>query len=74
MSVCTPDAATVHDWVRIIQGEYQESPGLSLTYAQVRRMWNLDPAVCDEVLERLQTTGVLRLNPRGMYVRNASLN
>ncbi|HET7620142.1 MAG TPA: hypothetical protein VFK20_16660 [Vicinamibacterales bacterium] len=73
MFVCAPDAATVHDWIRIVQGEYQESPGLSLTYRQVQRMWNLDAAVCDAVLEHLQATGFLRLNARGMYVRNGSL-
>jgi hypothetical protein len=73
MSVCAPDASAVHDWARIVQGEYQESPGLSLTYPQVRRMWNLDAAVCDEVLAQLRATGFLRLNPRGMYVRNNSI-
>ena len=70
MSVCAPNRVSVQDWVRIVRGEYQESPGLSLTRAQVRRLWSLDPAVCDAVLERLVASGYLRVNEYEMFVRN----
>jgi hypothetical protein len=60
----------VEEWVRIVRGEYEESPGLSLTRGQVRRLWNLDAAVCDAVLEQLTNNGFLRQNPRNMFVRD----
>ena len=34
------------DVVRRVQGEYLEMPGLRLTEAQARRLWNLDEASC----------------------------
>jgi hypothetical protein len=53
-----------------VRGEYDESPGLSLTRGQVRRLWNLDAAVCDAVLEHLTKDGFLRQNSRNMFVRD----
>ena len=36
----------VDDWLPIIRAEYLEFPGMQLTRAQVRRLWNLDEATC----------------------------
>jgi hypothetical protein len=52
-----------------VDSEYQEMPGLSLTAAQARRLWRLDPATCDRVLEALVREGHLRRTRDGMYVR-----
>jgi hypothetical protein len=67
---CAPPEHSVFEWVQIIRGEYDESPGLSLTRAQVKRLWSLDGPVCDAALQQLTTAGFLRLNDKGMFVRD----
>jgi len=61
-------AARVSDLVGLIRSEYDEMPGLCLTRAQVQRLWLLEPAACDNVLQALVEAGYLRLTPDG-YVR-----
>ena len=39
--------------LRRVQGEFLEMPGLRLTDAQARRLWNLDADSCDELLRVL---------------------
>jgi len=34
-----------------VQGEFREMPGLRVTRAQAQRLWALDAAVCEAVLE-----------------------
>jgi hypothetical protein len=51
-----------------IKGDYRELPGLRLTKPQVRRIWALDDADCDVVLNALQASHFLRLTPCGLYV------
>jgi hypothetical protein len=36
-----------------IRGEYREMPGLRLTFAQARRMWQMDADTCTVVLQTL---------------------
>ena len=57
------------DWVRLIRAEFQELPGLCLTRAQVQRMWGLDGATCDTLLEQLVQTGFLKETRDREYVR-----
>jgi hypothetical protein len=66
---------TIGDWVHRIRAEYLEMPGLSLTPIEIQRMWGLDPAMCDELLETLVNVGFLRRMRRGGFVRadNASV-
>jgi hypothetical protein len=63
------DKRTVMDWVHLIRAEYTESPGLRLTKPQVRRLWNLDPKMCDAVLEALEADRFLRKTHTGAYVK-----
>jgi hypothetical protein len=56
-------------WIRLVQAEYRESPGLRLTKPQVRRFWNLDDDTCDAVLEELEASRFLRRAPGDQYVR-----
>ena len=51
-----------------IRDEYREMPGLRLTSAQVRRLWHLDPAACDAVLQALLEEGFLARTPDGAFV------
>ena len=58
----------VRDWLQIIQGEYLEMPGLQLTKPQVQRLWGLDPATCDAVLDTLEGLRFLKRTDRNAYV------
>jgi hypothetical protein len=70
MAACTLHYGTIEDWARIVRGEYEESPGLSLTRAQARLLWSLDATLCDAVLAHLTNAGYLRENHRSMFVRD----
>jgi hypothetical protein len=61
---------SVEEWAQIVRGEYDESPGLSLTRAQAKRLWSLDVDVCDAVLQRLKASGFLRQNAKEMFIRS----
>lgn len=55
-----------------VRGEYREMPGLSLTLAQACRLWQVDPATCHAVLQRLIAEQFLVQSPTGMYAATAS--
>jgi hypothetical protein len=55
-------------WIEVIKGEYREMPGLQLTKAQARRLWGLEPTVCDAVFATLEANHFLRVTARGGYV------
>ena len=43
-----------------VRSEYLEMPGLTLTPAQARRLWNLDESICEQLLLALVDCGFLR--------------
>jgi hypothetical protein len=43
-----------------VRGEFNEMPGLRLTRDQAARLWNMDTAACEEVLNRLVASSFLR--------------
>jgi hypothetical protein len=45
-----------------VRGEYHAMPGLRLTLAQAARLFNLDRAHCEQVLQTLVTDGALWTN------------
>jgi hypothetical protein len=53
-----------------IRGEFNEMPGLCLTFKQAQRLWALDGATCAGVLEGLLTEGFLRRTSTGVYLRS----
>jgi hypothetical protein len=59
----------LRDWLRIIRAEYCEIPGLHLTKPQVQRLWGLDTATCDELLEVLVDVRFLKRTDKGAYAR-----
>lgn len=59
----------VADWLTIIRAEYCEIPGLVLTRAQVRRLWNLDEPTVDLLLQHLESTNFLRRTRANGYVK-----
>jgi hypothetical protein len=52
-----------------VRGEYREMPGLSLTVPQAQRLWGLEAATCQALLERLVETRFLRRAQHGRFVR-----
>jgi hypothetical protein len=55
-------------WLELIQAEYREMPGLSLSKAQMQRLWGLDALVCDALVEALVAARVLRRTTSGNYM------
>lgn len=57
------------DVMRRVQGEFLEMPGLRLTEAQARRLWNLDAASCDALLGALVDAKFLFRTRDGAFMR-----
>jgi hypothetical protein len=59
------------DFVRLLdiaRGEYLEMPGLRLTRCQAQRLWALDTATCDALLDTLESAQFLRRTQGGEYM------
>ena len=54
---------------RRIRGEFSELGGMSLTLPQAARLFNLDPELCERLLNELIAEGVLRRTDAGTYAR-----
>jgi hypothetical protein len=67
-----PDAtkASINERIR---GEFREMPGLTLTVAQARRLWNVDLSTCTQVLSHLVDAGFLCRRADGSYGRASDL-
>jgi hypothetical protein len=65
----TPLGPRVGDIARLIDAEFDEMPGMRLTTAQVRRLWNLSERECQQVLHHLCEAGFLVRDRLGRYVR-----
>jgi hypothetical protein len=59
-------AATLFDRIR---GEFNEMPGLQLTIAQAARLWGLEQAACQRIIDALVDATFLRWTPSGTVVR-----
>ncbi len=57
------------DWVRLIQSEFAEMPGLHLTKRQAQRLWNLDAPSADAIFGALEAAKFLRRMPNDVYIR-----
>jgi hypothetical protein len=53
-----------------IRGEYNEMPGLRLTPAQARRLWDIDAPTCQAALDDLTHSGFLTCTRDGAFVRS----
>ena len=62
----------VAEWTTRIRAEYLEMPGLSLTRAQMRRLWPIDAMLCDAVVNGLVASGFLECRPGYTYARRTS--
>lgn len=57
------------DVLRRVQGEFLEMPGLRLTEAQARRLWNLDQSLCQALLDVLVDSHFLFRTRDGAFMR-----
>ena len=57
------------DWVRLIQSEFAEMPGLHLSKRQAQRLWNLDAASTEALFRALEASNFLRRTPNDLYTR-----
>ena len=69
----TIESVPVH-WKQIIEAEYREMPGLSLTKSQMRRFWGLDEATCDKLVDALERDHFLRRTHTNAYVKAGAAN
>jgi hypothetical protein len=61
------------EMLRIIEGEFAEMPGMRLTEAQFRRLWDLAPVACRDLTAALITRGVITRDAGGRYCRRIDL-
>ena len=64
--VCAMSSSALIDRVR---GEFLEMPGLQLTMPQAARLWGLDLAACNRVVDALVESSFLRWTTAGTVVR-----
>jgi hypothetical protein len=57
------------NWVRLIQSEYAEMPGLQLSKQQAQRLWNLDSRATDIIFDALESSRFLTRTATSMYRR-----
>ena len=55
--------------VRRVRNEFDEMPGLQLTFAQAKLLFGLDPGCCERVLGGLLQSGFLVRTRTGLYAR-----
>ena len=55
-----------------IEAEFREMPGMRLTFAQVKRLWNLSNDQCSRVLDYLTSTGLLMQDEELRFYRSSS--
>jgi hypothetical protein len=61
---------TAHDsMIRIIRSEFSEMPGMRLTRAQFRRLWDLTESDCQRLLDYFVGSGFLAESRRGQFGR-----
>ncbi len=59
---------SLDDVAKRIRAEYREMPGLNLTARQAARLWSLDQATSQSLLESLAEVGFLSRAQSGTYV------
>jgi hypothetical protein len=52
-----------------IKAEFLEMPGLRLNVAQAQRLYGVEQALCQAILNTLVDAGFLRVNTDGTYTR-----
>jgi hypothetical protein len=56
-----------------VRGHFLEMPGLKLTIAQAQRLWGMDRAACEAVIEELTASRFLARTRDGAIVLRAAV-
>ena len=69
--LATPDSRTPRSGTLalVIESEFREMPGMRLTLAQVRRLWNLSAEDAAKTMSNLIAEGRLTCDATGRYCR-----
>jgi len=59
----------LHALIDRVRGEFLEMPGLQLTVTEAARLWGLDKAACQRVIEVLVAASFLRWTRTGKIAR-----
>ncbi|MGE0703795.1 MAG: hypothetical protein AB7P22_07660 [Vicinamibacterales bacterium] len=59
----------LHTLIDRARSEFNEMPGLRLTLPQASRLWNLDVASCERIIDALVGDAFLRWTSAGSVVR-----
>jgi hypothetical protein len=59
----------MNDWLSIVRAEFCEMPGLQLTKPQIQRLWGIEAATCDALVDALIKQNFLKRTQRGGYGR-----
>ena len=62
---------SIDEIARRVRAEYVEMPGLRLTEAQARRLWDMDADCCSTVLQNLVDAKFLHVRRDGTYARTS---
>ena len=57
-----------------MRAEYEEMPGLHLTLPQVCRLFGIDPATAEAVMQTLVDAAALARTATGAFMRRRTLN
>lgn len=68
MTTKSPGHPRVLELLPRVQAEYREMPCLSLTREQMQRLWGIESAECEVLIDALVAARIVRLTPRGTYV------
>ena len=66
--LATLDCDRIANGTELVRSEYAEMPGLSLTAAQMARLFGFDAVMLEEVLDGLLRAHILRRTYEGSYV------
>ena len=58
-----------HTLIERVRAEFMEMPGMQLTMAQAARLFGLEAAACQHVIDVLVKSSFLRWTSAGMIVR-----
>ena len=61
--------ASFYEWVRLIQAEFSEMPGLHLSKRQAQRLWNLDARAAEAIFDTLEACHFLKRMANDTYIR-----
>jgi hypothetical protein len=58
---------------RHVRAEFLEMPGLKLTIAQAQRLWGVDHATCEQLIEELMACRFLARTRDGAFMMRAAM-